>query len=110
MRFAALDTVNPDTGELISTSLRSSSSSAEYRFTDLEDAATSYGGQFMLPFQPGSNVIEISGGYDYYEKGRGYLQNQLQFGTTSAPASALLGTPGQVLTDASILDPSTVTR
>ena len=105
MRFAALDTVNPDTGELISTSLRASSSSAEYRFTDLEDAATSYGGQFMLPFKPGSNVIEISGGYDYYEKGRGYLQNQLQFGTTSAPASALLGTPGQVLTDAAILDP-----
>ena len=105
MRFAALDTVNPDTGALISTSLRASSSSAEYRFTDLEDAATSYGGQFMLPFKPGSNVIEISGGYDYYEKGRGYLQNQLQFGTTSAPASALLGTPGQVLTDASILDP-----
>ena len=59
----------------------------------------------MLPFEPGSNVVEISGGYDYYEKGRGYLQNQLQFGTTSAPASALLGTPGQVLTDAAILDP-----
>ena len=105
MRFAALDTVNPDTGALISTSLRASSSSAEYRFTDLDDSATSYGGQFMLPFKPGSNVIEISGGYDYYEKGRGYLQNQLQFGTTSAPASALLGTPGQVLTDAAILDP-----
>ena len=105
MRFAALDTVDPDTGDLISTSLRASSSSAEYRFTDLEDAATSYGGQFMLPFKPGSNVVEISGGYDYYEKGRGYLQNQLQFGTSSAPASALLGTPGQVLTDAAILDP-----
>ena len=105
MRFAALDTVNPDTGALISTSLRASSSSAEYRFTDLDDSVTSYGGQFMLPFKPGSNVVEISGGYDYYEKGRGYLQNQLQFGTTSAPASALLGTPGQVLTDAAILDP-----
>ena len=105
MRFAALDTVNPDTDALISTSLRASSSSAEYRFTDLEDAATSYGGEFMLPFTPGSNVIEIGGGYDYYEKGRGYLQTQLQFGTSSAPASALLGTPGQVLTDANILDP-----
>ena len=88
MRFSALDTVDPDIGELISTSMRASISSAEYRFTDLEDSATSYGGQLMLPFRPGSNLIEISGGYDYYEKGRGYLQNQLQFGTTSAPASA----------------------
>ncbi len=105
MRFAALDTVDPVTGELISTSLRSSISSAEYRFTDLEDSATSYGGQLMLPFRPGSNLIEVSGGFDYYEKGRGYLQNQLQFGTTSAPAGALLGTPGEVLTDEAILDP-----
>jgi TonB-dependent receptor len=105
MRFAAIDTVDPDTRELISTSMRASISSSEYRFTDLEDSVTSYGGQFMLPFNPGGNKIEISGGYDYYEKGRGYLQTQLQFGAQNAPASALVGTPGEVLTDAAILDP-----
>ena len=56
MRFSALDTVDPDSGELISTSMRASISSSEYRFTDLEDSATSYGGQFTLPFRPGSNL------------------------------------------------------
>src|SRR5688572_11027744 len=105
MRFAALDTVDPDSGEFISTSMRASISSSEYRFTDLEDSVTSYGGQLMMPFRPGSNLIEISGGYDYYEKGRGYLQTQLQFGATSAAPGALSGTPGEVLTDEAILDP-----
>lgn len=105
MRFAAIDRVDPDTRELISTSMRASISSSEYRFTDLEDSVTSYGGQVALPFSPGNNKVEISGGYDYYEKGRGYLQSQLQFGAPSAPGGALLGTPGEVLTDANILDP-----
>jgi TonB-dependent receptor len=85
--------------------MRASISSSEYRFTDLEDSATSYGGQLMLPFTPGNTRIEVSGGYDYYEKGRGYLQTQLQFGAPGAPGAALLGTPGEVLTDANILDP-----
>jgi outer membrane receptor protein involved in Fe transport len=106
MLFSARDVVDPDTGELISTNIRSSLSAAEYRFTDLEDTATSYGWQFLLPFRPGANVVEIGGGYDYYEKGRGYLQTQLQFGTTSAPASVLAGTPAEVFTDANILDPA----
>ncbi len=105
MLFSARDVLDPDTGDLVSTSLRSSQSAAEYRFTDLEDTATSFGWQFTVPFSPGSTDIEVSGGYDYYEKGRSYLQTQLQFGTTSAPASALAGTPGEVLTDENILDP-----
>ncbi len=62
--FSARDVIDPATGAQISTSLRSSLSAAEYRFTDLEDTATSFGGGFTLPFNPGANTIEISGGYD----------------------------------------------
>jgi TonB-dependent receptor len=106
MLFSAQDIIVPDTDELISTTLRSSLSAAEYRYTDLEDSATSFGWQFAVPFTPGANKVEISGGYDYYEKGRGYLQTQLQLGTTAAAALPVLqGTPGEVLTDANILDP-----
>ncbi len=106
MLFSAIDTIDPDTGELVSTSLRSSLSSAEYRFTELEDTATSYGTKLTMPFTFGANSVELSGGYDYYEKGRGYLQTQLQMGTTAAAAQAVLaGTPGEVLSDANILDP-----
>ncbi len=104
--FSAQDVIDPVSGDLISTSLRSSLSAGEYRFTDLEDSVTSYGGKFTLPFAPGVNTVEISGGYDYYEKGRGYIQTQLQMGTTAAAAiPVLVGTPGQVFTDANILDP-----
>jgi outer membrane receptor protein involved in Fe transport len=105
IQFSARDVVDPDTNETISTSIRSSLSAAEYRFTDLEDSATSFGWQFTVPFSPGDHSVEISGGYDYYEKGRGYLQTQLQLGSTSAPGAVLAGTPGEVFTDANILDP-----
>ncbi len=104
--FSARDLIVPDTDELISTSLRSSLSAAEYRFTELEDTATSYGWQLKMPYQAGSNAIEVSGGYDYYEKGRGYLQTQLNFGTQAGAALPILvGTPGVVFTDENILDP-----
>ena len=49
--------------------------------------------------------VEFTGGYDYYDKGRSYLQTQLGMGTTSGGA-VLIGTPGQVFTDANILDPA----
>lgn len=105
--FSGIDVIDPVSGELLSTSLRSSQSAAEYRFTELEDTATSYGSQFKMPFQLGSNAIEVSAGYDYYEKGRGYLQTQLNFGTQAAAALPILvGTPGEVFTDENILDPA----
>ena len=105
--FSARDLIDPASGELLSTSLRSSLSAAEYRFTELEDTVTSYGWQLKMPFAMGSNAVEVSGGYDYYEKGRGYLQSQFQFGTTaSAALPILVGTPGEVFTDENILDPA----
>lgn len=106
IQFSARDVIDPDTEELISTSIRSSLSAAEYRFTDLEDTATSFGSKVVMPFTFGNNRVEVSGGYDYYEKGRGYLQTQLQLGTQAAAAGpVLIGTAGQVFTDANILDP-----
>jgi TonB-dependent receptor len=103
---SAVDQVNPVTGDLIQTSIRPSTSSADYRYTDLEDDATSYGVYVAMPFETDTLAIEASGGYDYYEKGRSYLQTQLNFGTTSQAAlPSLVGTPGQVFTDPNILDP-----
>jgi outer membrane receptor protein involved in Fe transport len=104
--FSAVDSVVPDTGELISTSVRSSATAADFRFTDLEDTVTSYGVGVTLPIQLGNFLFEPGGGYDYTEKGRSYLQTQLGLGTTGAPASVLVGTPGQVFTDENVLDPN----
>jgi TonB-dependent receptor len=105
--FSAVDQVEPDDGQLVSTSIRSSLTAADFRFTDLEDSVTSYGWSVAIPFEFGDELrIEPSGGYDYYEKARSYLQTQLGLGTSaSAALPALVGTPGQVFTDTNILDP-----
>ena len=104
--YSAVDKIVPETGELISSSVRSTSSAAEYRFTELEDQVYSWGWSLAMPFTIGDWEIEGSGGYDYYEKGREYLQTQFNLGTTSNAALPILaGTPGDVFTDENILDP-----
>jgi TonB-dependent receptor len=105
VQFTAVDSVVPETGEVLSTSIRSSATAGDFRFTDLEDSVTSYGVGVTLPIQLGNFLVEPGGGYAYTEKGRTYLQTQLGLGTTSAPAPVLAGTPGQVFTDANVLDP-----
>jgi outer membrane receptor protein involved in Fe transport len=106
---SAVDAVNPTTGEVLSSSIRSTTSAAEYRFTDLEDNVDSYGYKLNLPFEwaDGRLTGGVFGGYDYYQKGRSYLQTQFNLGTTSAAATPILvGTPGTVLTDENILNPA----
>lgn len=97
------DVVDPQTGALISTAMRQSASAAEYRYTDLQDEVKSYGWGLSKPFTAGDFRITLSGGGDNYQKGRSYLQTQINIGANNA--DALGGTPGQVLTDANILDP-----
>jgi len=104
--FLGRDTIDPGTREVFSTSIRPSTTAGDFRFTNLEDDVTSYGTAVQMPFEFGNAVVEASGGYDYYEKGRSYLQTQLNLGTSSSGAlPALVGTPGTVFTDANILDP-----
>ena len=107
IQFSGIDSVDPGSGEVLSSSIRSSATAAEFRFTDLEDSVTSYGAGVSLPIELGKFLVEPGGGYAYTEKGRSYLQTQIGLGTTAAAAvPALVGTPGQVFTDENILDPS----
>src|SRR5690606_17359678 len=103
---SAQDRIDPETLELQSTFIRPSSSAADFRFTDLRDEVASYGWQLAKPFSMGRAKVDISGGWDYFEKGRSYTQTQLGLGTTqSAAQDALQGTPGSVFTDETLLDP-----
>jgi outer membrane receptor protein involved in Fe transport len=104
---SAEDTVDPNTGALISTRLRASATAADYRFTDMQDEVQSYGWSLTKPFETDRAKIEVSGGWDYYDKGRSYLQTQLGLGTTALGSEvARAGTPEQALSDANILDPA----
>jgi outer membrane receptor protein involved in Fe transport len=106
IKVTADNTVDPVTGDLISTSLRRSGSTADYRYTDLEDDVESYGWDLMRPFYVGDVDVKVSGGQDLSRKGRQYLQTELTLGSTAPTAVPILvGTPGTVLTDSNLLDP-----
>jgi outer membrane receptor protein involved in Fe transport len=107
VRFSAEDTIDPATGELMSTSLRRSNSAADYRFTFLEDEVRSSGWDLMKPYYFENVDVEISGGQDIADKARSYTQTQFGLGTTALAASSILvGTPETVFTDANILNPA----
>lgn len=104
--ISAIDAIDPVSGELLQTSVRSTASAADFRYTELDDEVNSWGWKLQLPLElaGGGLVGELFGGYDYYEKGRSYVQTELALGTTSAPPGVLTGTPGDVLTDDTITD------
>ena len=106
IKFSAEDTVDPTTGNLLQKAIRQSTSAADYRFTFLQDEVDSSGWDLMGP-RCSSNVdLEISGGQDVSRKARSYTQTQFGLGTTAGAATPILvGTPGQVFTDANILNP-----
>ncbi|HLF12865.1 MAG TPA: TonB-dependent receptor, partial [Gammaproteobacteria bacterium] len=103
--ISAEDTVDPATGAVLSTALRRSGSAANYRYTDLDDEVESYGWDLLKPFANGN--VDVSGGWDYSRKARGYLQTELTLGTTAAAAGPILvGTPGSVLSEENLLNPT----
>jgi TonB-dependent receptor len=103
---SSIDEIDPETGALISTSVRGLLTSAEYRFTELEDDVKSSGWSLSKPFTLGKWDLTLTGGQDQSRKARSYLQTQLGLGTTVLAAQTVLqGTPGQVFTDENILNP-----
>lgn len=103
---SAENMVDPLTGATQSTQIRRSSTAADYRFTMLEDQVESYGWDLVKPMTTDNFDIELSFGQDNTRKARDYLQTQFGLGTTATAALPILaGTPGQVFTDANLLDP-----
>jgi TonB-dependent receptor len=107
IKFSAEDRVNPSTGDVLQTSIRQSTSAADYRFTFLQDEVDSNGWDLSKAYVFDNLDIEISGGQDVSRKARSYTQTQFGLGTTTGAATPILvGTPGQVFTDANILNPT----
>jgi TonB-dependent receptor len=103
VRISAEDVIDPTTGAVFSTAVNRGVSAAEYRFTELEDEVRSSGWSASLPFTFGTSKLTVTAGQEEYLKGRSYLQTQLHLGSS---AVQLQGTPGQVFSDANILDPA----
>ena len=106
IKFSAEDRVDPLTGELLQTAVRSSNSAADYRFSYLEDRVRSSGWALMKPLTFDNVDVEISGGQDIADKARSYDQTQFGLGTTTLIAEPILiGKPEDVFTDDNISNP-----
>lgn len=91
---------NPNTDELISTSVNLGSSAA-FTFLDLEDNVESWGYQFDANFDLGFTTGTVTGGYTYSEKSRqyyGYTANIVM------GAAGRDGFPSQVFSDQNLSD------
>jgi TonB-dependent receptor len=106
IKFSGEDSVDPATGAVLQKSIRQSNSAADYRFSYLRDEVDSSGWDLMKPVNFEHVDVEISGGQDVAQKARSYTQTQFGLGTTTgAAAPILVGTPGEVFTDAHISNP-----
>ena len=63
-------------------SVRTTATSAEFRYSDLSDEIETYGWDASFPFFRDNMSIELSGGYDYLYKSRNYRQTSLGLGSS----------------------------
>lgn len=103
--FLTQSVVDPVTGAIQSTRLRSSNSAGVFRFTELDDEVQSYGNDLILPIYTRDWDIELSGGWDYARKGREFLLTQVFLDASQAPLSALGAVAGGTA-DASLARPA----
>ncbi len=91
-------------GVVQSESVRLGSSSADFRFTELDDRVDDYGWGAMVPVQLGNVDLELSGGYSHAEKARTYQQAQFSLGFLNVSDQSVLEGPlDQVFSDENIL-------
>lgn len=101
--FQATNQLDPSTGQVIDTRL-SIGSSSQFSFLALQDKVESGGFELELPLELGNNYGSLSGGYLDTSKTReyyGYTANIVANGQ-----SPRRGTPGQVMRDENLGDPS----
>jgi len=98
---------DPETALVQSSSVNLSSSSADFRFTELDDHVTSYRWQASLPIQTRRSTIELQAGVEHGQKSRVYRQSQFGLGLLSVVDPMILTGPvGTVFSDANITDPA----
>ncbi|MDO3385494.1 TonB-dependent receptor [Gilvimarinus sp. SDUM040013] len=95
----ASNTLNPETGEVITSRLLSTTSMATFSFLQLEDNVDSYGWDVELPLNFGDNLVTLSGGYDYHDKARAYYGYTANIDAAGVSGDVMTGTPGEVLSD-----------
>jgi len=103
-RFGLVENLNGPFGSVVSSQLRPTASSGEFRFSDLEDDVVSHGWELAVPFYLGKADLTISGGYDYVRKARSYTQYNFGLGGSGTGfQSVAAGVPSDVFSDTNVL-------
>ena len=98
---------DPATGDMLQSRVKTSSSAARFRFTDLDDEIINYGWKATLPIELNWSLVEVSGGYQHEHKARTYAQSQFGVGPLSvADPATLRGDLDDVFSDRNIMEPN----
>lgn len=93
-----------ETGEVLSESVRLTSSAADFRFTDLDDEVDNYGWSITAPVDFQQSFLEISGGWEHAQKARVYKQSQFSLGYLGVGDQFVLeGSLDEVFSDENIM-------
>ena len=106
VRVGMLDVLDAPYGNVVGTSVRSSGTAGDFRFSDLADDVETWGSDVTLPVRLGTWDVELSGGYDYARKARSYEQISLGIGSTAPGFNTInAGAPSEVFSDANLMNP-----
>ena len=107
VRVESLDNLDPVTGQIIGSRVRSTLTAMKYTFAELEDDVDSNGFSIAVPFVGDGWELELSGGYDYVRKTRDFSQLTFGLGSTTAAFGGIAsGATTQVFSDTNLLDAS----
>ena len=96
---------DPVSGAVLSSSVRLDTSSANYKFTTLNDEVRSWGWTTTYPIELENGSVELSGGYYHARKARNYEQYQFSLGALAVADQAILdGDLGSVFSDTNVLN------
>ncbi|MGH1471727.1 MAG: TonB-dependent receptor plug domain-containing protein [Cellvibrionaceae bacterium] len=97
-----VNSIDPISQRVLSTSLLGTTSMAQFSFLELEDDVLSYGMDFEAPFSTENFFGTVSGGWLDSEKTREYYGYTANINASGISSTVLAGTPAQVLTNANL--------
>ncbi len=91
------NTIDRQSGEVLSNRLLPTTSMAIFSFLELQDQVESYGWNANLPLSFGNNEVKLTAGYSYNDKARTYYGYTANINSVGVLNEVLTGTPGEVL-------------
>jgi TonB-dependent receptor len=105
VRFSLVEQLASPRGQVTTSQIRPTASSADYRFSELEDDVVSHGWELTVPLYLGDFDVTVLGGYDYVRKGRFYTQYSFGLGGSGTAFQTIaVGTPSEVFSDTNVLN------